>query len=183
MTIIHATDPTTDVLSQLYLARDDISAFISETNSNVDVQNAIRGDSTIMMLGHGNQYGLFSKPYKNGKYERFLITGRHVQFLREKTCIGIWCYANLFAEKYGLSGLFSGMIISEMQEAIDLNIQTTQEEISREITKFACRLRDCMNRYELQEIPVRMLELDDVKSELTQFNYSRLFFYENKNNR
>ena len=86
----------------------------------------------------------------------------------------------LFAEKYGLSGLFSGMIISEMQEAIDLNIQTTQEEISREITKFACRLRDCMNRYELREVPVRMFELDDVKSELTQFNYNRLFYYENK---
>ena len=183
MTIIHATDPTTDVLSQLYVTRDDISALINETNSNVDVQNAIRGDSTIMMLGHGNQYGLFSKPNKKGKYDRFLITGRHVQFLRDKVGIGIWCYANLFAEKYGLSGLFSGMIISEMQEAIDLNIHTTQEEISREITKFACRLRDCMNRYELQEIPVRMLELDDVKSELTQFNYSRLFFYENKNNR
>ena len=183
MTIIHSTDPTTDVLSQLYVARDDISALINETNSNVDVQNAIRGDSTIMMLGHGNQYGLFSKPNKKGKYDRFLITGRHVQFLRDKACIGIWCYANLFAEKYGLSGLFSGMIISEMQEAIDLNIHTTQEEISREITKFACRLKDCMNRFELQEIPVRMLELDDVKSELTQFNYSRLFFYENKNNR
>ena len=70
MTIIHATDPTTDVLSQLYVTRDDISALINETNSNVDVQNAIRGDSTIMMLGHGNQYGLFSKPNKKGKYER-----------------------------------------------------------------------------------------------------------------
>ena len=74
-------------------------------------------------------------------------------------------------------------IMDEPEEAIDLNIHTTQEEISREITKFACRLRDCMNRYERQEIPVRMLELDDVKSELTQFNYSRLFFYENNNNK
>lgn len=178
MTIIHANDPTTKALSHLYERREGISALINETSTNADVQNAIRGDSVIMMLGHGNEYGLFSKPNKKGKYERFLITDRHVQFLRDKTCIGIWCHADRFAEKYGLQGLFSGMIISENQEAADLNIQTTKEEIDREMTKFACRLRDCIDRYDLQEIPQRMKQLDDVQSELTKFNYSRLFFYD-----
>ena len=178
MTIIHANDPTTKALAHLYERREGISALINETSTNADVQNAIRGDSVIMMLGHGNEYGLFSKPNKKGKYERFLITDRHVQFLRDKTCIGIWCHADRFAEKYGLKGLFSGMIISEYQEAADLNIQTTKEEIDREITKFACRLRECIDRYDLQEIPLRMKQLDDVQSELTTFNYSRLFFYD-----
>ena len=97
--------------------------------------------ATIMMLGHGNKYGLFSKPNKIGKQERFLITDRHVQFLRGKTCIGIWCYANMFAEKYKLHGLFSGMIISELQEAIDLEVAATKEEIDREMEKFANRLK------------------------------------------
>ena len=180
MTIIHANDPTTKVLSHLYETKEGMSVLINETSTNADVQKAIRGDSAIMMLGHGNQYGLFSKPSKSGKYERFLITERHVQFLRNKTCIGIWCHANQFAEKYGLHGLFSGMIISEMQEATDWHIQTTQEEITIEMEKFACRLRDCIDRYCLQEIPQRMKELDDVQSELTRFNYSRLFFYDNK---
>lgn len=101
MTIIHANDPTTKVLSYLYEQRHDISAFVTESSTNGDVKRAIRGDDAIMMLGHGNQYGLFSKPNKNGDFKRFLITDRHVQFLREKTCIGIWCYANVFAERYG----------------------------------------------------------------------------------
>lgn len=180
MTIIHANDPTTKVLSHLYLEREDVPVIINETSTNSDVQKAIREARTIMMLGHGNQYGLFSIPNKNGKYERFLITDRHVQFLRDKSCIGIWCYANQFAEKYGLYGLFSGMIISEIQEAIDLNIEATKEEIDREILKFTCRLRDCIDKYDLYEIPQRMKELDDVQSELTRFNYSRLFFYDNK---
>lgn len=178
MTIIHANDPTTKALSRLYEARDDITAIINETSTNADVQKALRGDSTIMMLGHGNEYGLFSKPNKKGKYERFLITDRHVQFLRDKTCIGIWCHADRFAEKYGLQGLFSGMIISECQEAAGFSIPTTKEEIDREMTKFACRLRDCIDSYALQEIPIRMKQLDDVQSELTTFNYSRLFFFD-----
>ena len=179
MKIIHASDPTTKVLSHLYEGRKDISAFISETSTNSEVQHAISRDNIIMMLGHGNEYGLFSKPVKNGKYDRFLITDRHVQFLRDKTCIGIWCHANKFAERYGLHGLFSGMIISEIQEAVDWNIHTTQEEIDVEIEKFACRLRDSISRYGLRETPCKTEEQDDVRSELTTFNYSRLFYYAN----
>ena len=98
MTVIHATDPTTQVLSLLYQQREDVKLCITERNTSSDVQRALRADDVIMMLRHGNEYGLFSKPDKNGDYRRFLIADRHVQFLRDKTCIGIWCYANKFAE-------------------------------------------------------------------------------------
>jgi hypothetical protein len=178
MTVIHANDPTTKVLSYLYEQRQDISARITEASTNGDIQRAIRGDDTIMMLGHGNQYGLFSKPDMNGEYKRFLITDRHVQFLRNKTCIGIWCHANKFAERYGLHGLFSGMIISELQEAIDYNIPTTKEKIDAEMEKFTCRLKGCIDRFGLAETSKRMSGLDDVKSELTIFNYNNLYYYE-----
>ena len=178
MTVIHANDPTTKVLSHLYEQRQDISARITEASTNGDIQRALLGDDIIMMLGHGNQYGLFSKPNKNGEYRRFLITDRHVQFLRNKTCIGIWCHANLFAEQYGLHGLFSGMIISELQEAIDYHIPATKEEIDAEMEKFARRLNDCIERFGLAETPPLMKDLDDVKSELTLFNYNNLYYYE-----
>ena len=178
MTIIHANDPTTQFLSHLYESRQNISARITEKSSNIDVQRAIRGDDIVMMLGHGNQYGLFSKPDKNGEYKRFLITDRHVQFLRDKTCIGIWCYANKFAEKYGLHGLFSGMIISELQEAIDYHIPASKEEIDAEMEKFSRRLNGCIDRFGLAETSIRMRDLDDVKSELTIFNYNNLYYYE-----
>jgi len=178
MTVIHANDPTTKVLSQLYEQRQNISVRITEANTNGDIQRAIRGDDTIMMLGHGNQYGLFSTPNKNGEYKRFLITDRHVQFLRDKTCIGIWCHANKFAERYGLHGLFSGMIISEPQEVIDYNIPATKEEIDTEMEKFTRRLNNCIDRFGLAETSIRMRDLDDVKSELTIFNYNNLYYYE-----
>ena len=178
MTVIHATDPTTQVLSLLYQHREDVKQCITERNTSSDVQRAICVDDVIMMLGHGNEYGLLSKPDKKGDYRRFLITDRHVQFLRDKTCIGIWCYANKFAEKYKLHGLFSGMIISELQEAIDMGVPATKDEIDREMEKFTIRLKDCIETYGLEQTPLRMKELDDVKSTLTTFNYGNLYYYE-----
>ena len=178
MTVIHATDPTTQVLSLLYQQREDVRMLITERNNSSDVQRAIRTDDVIMMLGHGNEYGLFSKPEKNGDYKRFLITDKHVQFLRDRTCIGIWCYANKFAEKYKLHGLFSGMIISELQEAIDLGVPATKDEIDREMAKFTIRLKDCIETYGLEQTPLRIKELDDVQSPLITFNYGNLYYYE-----
>ena len=178
MIVIHATDPTTQVLSLLYQQREDVKQRITERNTSSDVQRAIRADDVIMMLGHGNEYGLFSKPDKNGDYRRFLITDRHVQFLRNKTCIGIWCYANKFAEKYKLHGLFSGMIISELQEAVDLGVPATMDEIDTEMEKFTIRLKDCIETYGLKRTPLRMKELDDIQSALTKFNYGNLHYYE-----
>ena len=86
---------------------------ITEANTKGQVSRAIRDADELMMLGHGNPFGLFSTPNKKGQYVRQLVNGDLVEFLRDKTCIGIWCYANEFAQRYGLHGLFSGMIISE----------------------------------------------------------------------
>ena len=178
MTVIHVTDPTTQVLSLLYQQREDVRMLITERNTSSDVQRSIRADDVIMMLGHGNEYGLFSKPDKKGRCERFMITDKHVQFLRNKTCIGIWCYAYKFAEKYRLHGLFSGMIISELQEAIDLGVPATKDEIDTEMEKFTIRLQACIETYGLEQTPLRMKELDDVQSALTKFNYGNLYYYE-----
>ena len=178
MTIVHANDPTTRVLSILYDTKEYNYMLIDEKSTNAEVQNIIRGDDLIIMLGHGNQYGLFSRPDKNGKYDRFLITDRHVQFLRNKICIGIWCHANLFAERYGLHGLFSGMIISEQQEAMDYNIDATAEEIDIEMELFTRRLKACLDEYDLKDIPLIMRNHDYEKSELNVFNYSHLHYFE-----
>lgn len=178
MTIIHANDPTTKFLSLLYDHREDIKTHITEKNTNMDVIRAIRGDDTIMMLGHGSEAGLCSIIREDGSFERLLVNSSHVQFLRDKTCIGIWCKANKFAKDYKLHGLFSGMIISEMYEASKENVATTKEEIDREMIKFTTRLRDCIQRFGLKDTPMRMKELDDVKSELTQFNYNNLYYFE-----
>ena len=70
------------------------------------------------------------------------------------------------------------MIISELQEAIDLGVPATKEEIDREMEKFTIRLNNCMSTYGLKQTPLRMKDLDDVQSILTKFNYSNLYYYE-----
>ena len=176
MLIIHANDPTTSFLKALYEGRDDISGRIDENSTNGAVIRALKSAQRIMMLGHGCESGLFSTPDKDGMF-RPLVYSRHAEFLRGKECIGIWCKAKEFAEDYDLEGLFSGMIISEMNEAKLFEIATTEEELKRENDKFALRLRTCLDNYPLSEIPLRMLMLDDVQSPLTTFNYSKLYYY------
>ncbi len=177
MIVVHANDPTTRVLGLLYEQREDVVTHITEKATNGAVRRALRADDTLMMLGHGNRYGLFSKPNGKGVFERRLVDHRHVMFLRGKTCIGIWCHADEFAYKYKLHGLFSGMIISELQEAIDNKIPATKEEIDAEMEKFTLRLKYCIENYPLEEVPQRMLDLDDTKSVLTRFNYGNLVYY------
>lgn len=178
MIVIHANDPTTKVLSLLYEERKDCCLHIDESSTNSQVIHAVKDADSVMMLGHGNPFGLFSTPDRNRQYKRHLIGERHVDFLRGKTCIGIWCFANEFADHYHLKGLFSGMIISEVQEAVDNHIEASKEEIDSEMELFTQRLKYCIEHYELKDVPAKMLELDNRQSQLTQFNYSRLFYYE-----
>jgi len=178
MIVFHANDLTTRVLSRLYESREDCLLRITEKSTNSQIRQAIKNANQVMMLGHGNPFGLFSTPDKNGVYSRHLINSYHVQFLRGKPCIGIWCYSNEFAKRYGLHGLFSGMIISELHEAEENSILATKEEIDLEMEKFVTRLRSCIEMGELRDVPARMLEMDDVHSPLTEFNYNNLYYYE-----
>lgn len=178
MLVIHANDPTTKVLSRLYELREDFNLHLDEHSSNTAVIRAVKDADRVMMLGHGNQFGLFSTPDKNGQYSRHLVNSGHAQFLRGKSCIGIWCYANEFAKQYGLHGLFSGMIISELNEAEEFNIPASKEEIDVEMEKFVVRLRTCIEMGNLQDVPAMMLELDDVHSPLTEFNYKNLYWFD-----
>ena len=177
MLVIHANDPTTRVLSRLYESREDFCLRLDEHSSNAAIIGAVKNTDSVMMLGHGNHFGLLSIPDKKGQYRRHLVDSRHVQFLRRKPCIGIWCYANEFAKQYGLQGLFSGMIISELHEAEENNIPATKEEIDIEMEKFVDRLKFCVKTYGLHDVPARMLELDDIHSPLTEFNYNNLYYY------
>ena len=68
---------------------------------------------TIVLIGHGNEYGLF-----NHKFNGFIIDSNSVQFLRGKNVIGIWCHASAFADRYELSGFFTSMFISNVDELV-----------------------------------------------------------------
>ena len=173
--IIHPKDPSTDFLKIFYLNE----SAINECPGNSKLRKMVQEAEEIWLLGHGTEWGLLDMHSKFGVLE--IVGSRYAEFLRNKKVIGIWCNANNFAEKYKLTGLFSGMVISEMQEALDWNIQTTEEEIERENLNFARDLSSCIKYADhLSEVPEMMkrrLEKENC-SDLVKFNYESIYWIE-----
>ena len=134
-----------------------------------------------MMLGHGFKGGMFSPQMVRGKLNKFyraIINPSYVQFLRERTCIGIWCEANEFAQMYGLKGLFSGMIISEKNEADMCGIyEFSEKEIEMYNQDFANALSYCLENFELKDVPTAMEAFAQNGNRLELFNFSNLYYY------
>lgn len=107
--VIHPSDKSTDFLSEIYSTIDCV-VITNPRISKKNIKLAIKDADRVVMLGHGSAFGLFG----NGK---LVIDSTFVDLLRTKHCIGIWCDADDFFDKYQLKGFCTGMIISEMDEA------------------------------------------------------------------
>jgi len=108
--VIHPTDITTDFLSEIYSGKD--WTVINTNVSKSFLKQQIREHDRIVMLGHGTKFGLFG-------FNRYFIDSSWVWLLRTKECVCIWCNSDLFVREYGLKGYYTGMIISEVDEAED----------------------------------------------------------------
>lgn len=141
--IIHPDDRSTDFLRAIYqnIEHDQVVAFhVSKT----DLHTMIKAHDRIIILGHGSPSGLFN--IAGGGY---LIGASEVELLRDKQLIAIWCHADKFMERHQLSGLYSGMFISEVSEAHYYDIQTTQAEVDESNDTFArvlgTQLTECLS--------------------------------------
>lgn len=181
MLVIHPKDRTTAVLSLLY---EGLEAKLMDQSANSaqikKVLNHTSQQERIMLLGHGLDKGLLSRENdEQDVFERLLVHHPHAYYLRKHggNIVALWCNADLFARKEGLHGLFSGMIISELSEALLYEVDTTQEELDRETPKLISRLRSLLDEeIPLHEIPGRIQAMDDVHSPLTKFNYKNFFY-------
>lgn len=134
-----------------------------------------------MLLGHGSPLGLFFRDSATplSSFGHLIIRRHHAHALRRHghNLIGIWCHAAQFARQYGLHGLFSGMIITEPQEAQEHGIPTTAEELSRENISLFSKLRQMLDAgVPLHDIPQHIAAANTAATPLTRFNY-RNFHY------
>ena len=181
MLVIHLKDKTTAMLSALY---DGLEAQVVDNyRSTKEMGHLLHHVSTqerIMLLGHGSDKGLFFRADDSkDEYDKVIVSHAHAYHLRKhgENIVAIWCNADQFALAEGLHGLFTGMIVSELNEALLYQVETTQEELDRENVKLARRLRALLDeRIPLSEIPKRMLAMDDVHSPLTTFNYNKFYY-------
>ena len=134
----------------------------------------------IMLLGHGSDNGLFwRKDDTQPGFDGILVGHRHSFHLRRHgaNLVAVFCHANMFATSNGLHGLFSGMIVTEMEEAAEYGITTSKEELERENVKLFRRLRVLLDRgVSLSDIPRLILDMDDVHTPLTEFNYKSFYY-------
>lgn len=181
MLVIHPKDKTTAVLSGLYEGLE--VELLDNTCNNSTIKHRLNHTpqhERIMLLGHGSNQGLFSRDNdEQDVFDRLIIRHSHAYYLRKHgaNTVAVWCNADMFARTERLHGLFTGMIISELSEALMYDVETTQEELDRENVKLVNRLRTLLDEeVSLRDIPQRMLELDDAHTPLTEFNY-RNFHY------
>lgn len=114
--IIHPEDPTTTFLSPIY-ANLKSKTVVKGGATKSELRTLIDRHDRFLMLGHGLPEGLLN----TGSFEDtglFVIDETIVGFLRtKKENLFIWCHADQFVRNHELSGICSGMFISELGEA------------------------------------------------------------------
>ena len=175
-------DKSIEFLEKLY-GRESVDVLNREASKS-KITRSIMNNDEIWMLGHGGSDGLYSRHgYSQWAFDRYLIDSKNVCHLRGKKLFGMWCYANKFAEKYKLNGLFSGMIISEQTEAEwVLGLRVSKETIENCNRKLVKILNVYLRTHDFSEIPMLMVnhkrenETDDERK-INDFNFKSWYYY------
>lgn len=182
MLVIHPTDNTTAMLGTLYEGVPGVKLLTQRANS-AEVSSCLNHlpcHERIMLLGHGSDKGLYSRVDDTKPvFDRIIVGHRHAYYLRRHggNIMAVWCNADLFGRANGLHGLFSGMIVTEMSEAVEYGIATTVDELATENVKLARRLRFLLDAATpLIDIPSLLLAMDDAHTPLTTFNYGNFHY-------
>ena len=131
--VIHLDDRSTDFLKPIYQGMG--YPVITGRISKEELMDEIRKHSRIYAMGHGSPSGLFGAG--------FMIGDEFGPLLAEKQSgLYIWCNADAYAVRNGLSGMVSGMFISEVGEAAMFGIEASQEEVDRSNDLFAKVVRE-----------------------------------------
>ena len=182
--VIHPNDPSTQFLCRLYEDLPNVTK-LTEKNSNSEITEALQHGNydLYMFLGHGGEDGLYA-PNGSQQFGRHIINSGHVQFMRDKICFGVWCNANIFAVKYSLTGIFTGMVISEIIEAYMWNVPVKdQEEMTAHNELWGGALKDCYNNTSLVLVPEKMYHYisDKFKRDMTpleEFNFNSIWYFD-----
>ncbi len=138
--IIHPDDRSTDFLKPIYAPLLTLSevknaghivTVITGRITKDEVRRLIEKSDQTIMLGHGSPHGL----YAMGEFDTradMIIDDTMIAALGIKPNIYIWCNADRFVNRYHLKGFFSGMFISEVQEATYERVYGVDQEMVNE---------------------------------------------------
>lgn len=176
MIVIHIDNgsPDASILSMIYKDLENTIVFKNRSKSNIKRILRITGNEPVMLLGHGSPRGLFNIS-QNG----FAVGSEHVEWLRNRPVIGIFCYASEFADRYGLTGFFTSMFISNMGEAVyeQKDEGATEELIAEQHMLFCKRIRKLIDdKIPLEQWPEILQAQADLSIPFVRFNYEALTY-------
>lgn len=177
MIIIHIdTQDDTFDFSHIYAGFRGIYLY-NPTRNAIDLALSEHYMDTVLLIGHGSRDGLFG--VEEGS---MAIDKDNVALLRDRTVIGVWCYAAEFADIYNLTGFFTSMYISNMQEALMFRMDEDLDSdliIHNENVRFSSFLNNLINeRVPLCEWPQRLWDMHNDYERLfpfIRFNHEALF--------
>jgi hypothetical protein len=166
--VIHPDDRTTDFLKTIYEGKD----YTVITDRNIPIVYVLKQmklHDRMIMMGHGGPTGLIG-------YFYLFRTPEFIGLLRKMLCICIWCNADQYVERFGITGFYTGMFISEVSEAAYLGIKTTQKEIDYSNILFVNHFRNVIDSPTIYS-DIKRLYMDE-NSDIVKFNNERLFYTE-----
>ena len=178
MVVVHMdTMFDTVQLSRVYEGLDCTVFHTPSRYERKAILRAIRDDDgPIILLGHGTPRGLLDTTFYD-----YIIGSCDVDILRQKTIIGIWCYASEFADRYGLHGFFTSMFISNKEEAVEHGQDrlATEENIAEQMEIF-CRTINCFIRagIPMDEWVEDLQGMCNRELDFVRYNYEALSYYE-----
>lgn len=178
MVVVHMdTCFDTAAFSKLYEGLDCTLFYTPSRRDRRAIMEAIRNDDgPVILLGHGTSRGLLDSTFYD-----YIIESRDVDLLRQRTIIGVWCYASEFADRYGLHGFFTSMFISNINEAVEHQVDhmATEENIAEEMELF-CREINCFIKADIpmNEWVDNLQGMCNRELPFVRYNYETLSYYE-----
>jgi len=169
--VIHPHDQSTHFLKPIY---EDIpnKTVITGGWGIAEVRTLISMHDRIIMMGHGSPKGLFGINFNRS----YVIDEDTVDLLQYKKCIFIWCHADQFVKQNSLKGLYSGMFVSEVTEALIYKLKGDKKLVTESNNTFAFMLGSVINQ-PLPEI-YKQIKKDygwlAERNEIAKYNHERL---------
>ena len=170
--VIHPADTSTDFLKPIY-ANQDWTVIVDPQTSKRRLREAINSHDRIIMLGHGTQDGLIAITNRAKMHYRYVISSELVYLLRNKITVGIWCNADVFFTKYDLRGFYTGMIISEIDEAYMYSVSAPGNDIDLSNELFAQSVKDGLTHNDVKSYVVGAYQISG--NRVVDFNRQNIY--------
>ena len=125
--IVHPKDKSTDVFKCIYSNESHYKVINGQIYKS-ELCELIQSHFRTIFIGHGTSRGLSNLDLF--KYKGEYIIDHHCKNVlkRSNQNIYLWCYANRFIKNNDLKGIFTGMFISDLQEAKQYNIENVKKK-------------------------------------------------------